>query len=66
MATEYATTVGEYRTAGRYDSDYRDARADNPALPEGDGWRFVGAAAADGVLFWFWERDTPDRAPEAK
>jgi hypothetical protein len=47
-------------TTGRYDnpSDGR-AWASHPEAPKGDGWRMTGAAAANGLLFWFWERETP-------
>jgi hypothetical protein len=44
---EYATTVGQYRYGV----------ADDPAVPEGGGWRLVGFAASDDRLFWAWERD---------
>jgi hypothetical protein len=59
MRREYCTTIGEYRTAGHYigDDEPRDARADDPQAPEADGWRLVGIAAADGLIFYAWERD---------
>jgi hypothetical protein len=55
MKKEYCTTSGEYR---RY--EVGTIRADDPIKPDGDGWRMVTMAAADGMLFWGWERDVDD------
>ncbi len=62
MVKEYKTTVGEYRTAGRYvgGDGYEEARVDDPCEPAGDGWTLAGTAAADGMLFWSWVRDVPE------
>lgn len=52
MRREYTTTVGYYSAD--------PVRFDDPVEPKGDDgwrWRMVGAAATDGLLFWFWERE---------
>jgi len=38
---------------------YAYGKADAPVPPDGEGWRMCGAAADDGMLFWFWEREAP-------
>lgn len=54
---EHKTTIGTYETSGHRigESEPHGESADDPDCP-GDGWKLVGAAAADGLLFWFWER----------
>jgi hypothetical protein len=57
---EYKTTLGTYSTEGRsIGGDWRDGDASDPHAPSGEGWRMAGAAAADGMLFWFWVRPVP-------
>jgi hypothetical protein len=67
VTREYRTTIGTYSIARRInggfsEDDYQPARADAPQCPDGAGWRLVGSAAADGLLFRDWERDVPDNA----
>jgi len=54
---EYRTTTGEYHWARDPEEGGGEWRADDPAPPEGDGWRMVGSAASEGTILWFWERD---------
>ena len=54
---EHKTTIGKYETEGRFsfEDEPHDASAADPDCP-GEGWKLVGSAAADGLLFWFWEK----------
>ena len=49
------TTTGEYRHK-RLEGGGYEATASDPVEPtRGGPWRMTGSAAADGLLFWFWE-----------
>lgn len=62
---EYKTTIESYGTQGkRPGGDYEDAWADDPIPPDDAergsvhrNWRLAGMTAADGILFFAWERD---------
>ena len=55
------TTTGEYKYK-RIDGGGSEAVASDPSSPAWGGpWRMTGSAAADGLLFWFWESYEPTR-----
>lgn len=54
------TTVGTYE---RDAASALRAMASDPVEPAWGGpWRMTGSAAADGLLFWFWEEAPDDLA----
>lgn len=58
---EFKTTGGsfEWTTAslsGRYYPS--ELIADDPIMPDGDGWKMVGSAASGTTILWFWERES--------
>ena len=58
MSVSYKTTIGRYGSVGGHPASSQDPTP--PAL-EGDyAFTMVGAAAADGMLFWFWRCDPID------
>lgn len=54
---QYATTMGAYSRDRDEQNGGTSVVADEPDPPRGDDWRMVGCAAANGILFWFWERE---------
>lgn len=63
MAKEYATTTGRYSWSDRTDESGSEPVADDPvppdiaALSDGSSWELVAVAAANGILFWTWQRE---------
>lgn len=52
---EFVTTVGRYTFPN---GPTGVPKADDPVLPDDDSvhWELKGTCAADGLLFWTWER----------
>jgi hypothetical protein len=46
---EYKTTIGKHLEPV--------FEADDPVVPEGDGWVFVNGTASGRSLYFFWYRD---------
>ena len=58
VVQERETTIGEYHwirdPEGRGPNSWS---ADDPKVPDGDGWRLEGCSMSAGVFAWFWVRD---------
>ena len=61
MKQERRTTIGEVSTCAHFDSQYgrtfTDFEADDPVVPEGDGWRMESCTSVGTKILWFWVRD---------
>lgn len=54
---ERKTTIGEYHWQRDAEQGGGAWIAEDPAPPDGDGWRLEGAGMYQGVFAWFWVRE---------